>query len=131
MYIPKVARPARNRRRAREDKDKGVGVLECTVISADRLRAADRGGTSDPYVVLSCGAKTERTHTKHKTLSPVWDEAFALEVQPGVAALELNVYDEDKIGADSFLGSVCVRLDDLEEDTDVVCVYVVCMRSNV
>ena len=40
----------------------------------------------------------------------------ALEVQPGVAALELNVYDEDKIGQDSFLGSVCVRLDDLDED---------------
>jgi hypothetical protein len=79
-----------------------------------------RGGSSDPYVILSCGAKRERTKTKKKTLQPHWDEAFAFEVQPGLGGIELTVYDEDNIGSDSFLGSLVVRLDDLPENSDVV-----------
>lgn len=40
--VSKLSRPARNERKAWENKERGMGWIEVTVISADRLRAADR-----------------------------------------------------------------------------------------
>ena len=66
--INALKRPVRNERKVLQNKDKGMGWLEVTVISAERITAADRGGTSDPYLELICGTKIERTKTKKKTL---------------------------------------------------------------
>ena len=118
--VESLKRPVRNERKALQNKDKGMGWLEVTLISADRIKAADRSGKSDPYVDLSCGGKSERSKTKKQTLKPYWDEAFAFEVAPGVGGLELNLFDEDKIGSHAFLGCVIIRLDDLPENEDVV-----------
>ena len=38
----------------------------------------------------------------------------------GVGGLELNCWDEDTIGSDTFLGSIIICLDDLPENEDVV-----------
>ena len=118
--VSSLARPPRNERKALLNKDKGVGWLEVTVISADRITAADRGGTSDPFLELVCGSKKEQTKTKLKTLKPFWNEAFAFEVPPGESGFEMNLYDENKLASNTFLGSIIIKLDDLPENEDVV-----------
>ena len=46
-------------------------------------RAADRGGTSDPYVKLSLAGQQHKSKTIKKTLDPVWNEHFALPSDDG------------------------------------------------
>ena len=47
-----------------------------TVKRAWNLPAADAGGTSDPYAVVSVDEKSHKTAVKPHTLEPVWDQAF-------------------------------------------------------
>ena len=42
------------------------------VVTARDLRAADRGGKSDPYCTLKMGREKKTTKVKKKTLAPVW-----------------------------------------------------------
>ena len=61
--------------------------LEITVVRAKDLLAADRGGTSDPYVRLYVGTavkEAQKTMVKKKTLSPEWNEMFHFEAAAGV-----------------------------------------------
>ena len=51
------------------------------MLRAHGLAAADRGHTSDPYVVVQCtsGARG-KTSVKTATLEPEWDETFAMSI---------------------------------------------------
>ena len=66
-----------------------LGTVVVRVLRAHGLAAADRGHTSDPYVVVQCtsGAKG-KTSVKKATLDPVWDEM-----------LEMSIYDKDIVDA--------------------------------
>ena len=44
------------------------------VHKAEKLKAADRGGTSDPYVVVTIGKQSFTTGVVMKTLDPAWDQ---------------------------------------------------------
>ncbi len=61
--------------------------LQVTVISAKGLRAADRGGTSDPFCVAKCGLDAFNTSVVQKTLEPKWTESYTFNRDP-VAALK-------------------------------------------
>lgn len=99
--------------------DKQHSQLQVTVICAKGLKAMDSGGTSDPYVKLHLlpGASKSnklRTHTKYKTLYPQFDETL---VYHGITdddiskkSLRLQIFDEDKLGRNSFIGETCVTL---------------------
>lgn len=50
--------------------------LRCRVIQALDVPAMDDTGTSDPYVVLTCGPTKKRTKVQMKTLTPKWHEDF-------------------------------------------------------
>jgi hypothetical protein len=50
--------------------------LRCRVIQALDVPAMDDTGTSDPYVVLTCGPTKKRTKVQMKTLAPKWHEDF-------------------------------------------------------
>jgi len=88
------------------------------IIRAQKLRAMDSNGLSDPYVKLHLlpGASKStklRTKTMPKTLDPVWDETL---VYHGISdedilkkSLRLTVLDEDRFGYD-FLGETRVQL---------------------
>ena len=39
-------------------------------------QAGDSNGLSDPYVILSCGKHTHKSHIKYKTLDPVYNQTF-------------------------------------------------------
>ena len=69
-----------------------VGVeIDCTVVAGRGLVAKDRSllgkKSSDPYVVISCGKRMlGTTKVVDKSLSPVWDQAFKLNLNAKAAA---------------------------------------------
>ena len=49
------------------------GILVARLLSASNLMAADRSGTSDPYVIFVInGVKVYQSEVIKKTLNPVW-----------------------------------------------------------
>ena len=69
-----------------------VGVeIDCTVVAGRGLVAKDRSllgkKSSDPFVVISCGKRRlGTTKVVDKSLNPVWDQAFKLNLNAKAAA---------------------------------------------
>ena len=65
-----------------------VKVLQLKICNAVNLAKKDIFGASDPYVVISVktGAddlrNVRKTTVKKKTLNPVWNEEFEINVNP-------------------------------------------------
>jgi phosphatidylserine decarboxylase len=92
----------------------GAGlVLRARVIKAKDLAAKDRGGTSDPYLVLTLGDAKEATPVVNKNLNPEWNQTFDLPIV-GVQSmlLEVVLWDKDRFGKD-YLGEFDIALEDL------------------
>ena len=96
------------------------------VISARKLIAADRGGTSDPFarVKLVDGDGKElgqyKTKVIKKTLNPAWNESIVFgDNLDGVIArecrVEVTLMDYDLVGSNDPLGRVVVPLAGLAE----------------
>ncbi|KAL2159685.1 hypothetical protein VTH06DRAFT_2254 [Thermothelomyces fergusii] len=96
-------------------KDNGL-VLNVAILRAKDLAAKDRGGTSDPYLVLTLGDAKHITHTESKTLNPEWNEQCELPVS-GVQSLLLDVcaWDKDRFGKD-YLGEFDLALEEIFSD---------------
>lgn len=92
------------------------GVLSLTIIRCTDLIAADLNSSSDPYVVIALcetgqTTRTRRTKTIMKTLNPEYGKGFDFVLSnPGTAKIVLNVYDEDLLGSDDYLGSTTIRV---------------------
>ena len=93
------------------------GMLHITLHDATGLKAADKNGLSDPYVAITpptgkkCKSKVQR-----RTLSPAWEEAFALRGDfDGLCrgALHLAVFDHDDMSFNDKLGDADVDLNAL------------------
>eukprot|EP00179_Madagascaria_erythrocladioides_P017261 CAMPEP_0198332326 /NCGR_PEP_ID=MMETSP1450-20131203/18201_1 /TAXON_ID=753684 ORGANISM="Madagascaria erythrocladiodes, Strain CCMP3234" /NCGR_SAMPLE_ID=MMETSP1450 /ASSEMBLY_ACC=CAM_ASM_001115 /LENGTH=409 /DNA_ID=CAMNT_0044036771 /DNA_START=27 /DNA_END=1252 /DNA_ORIENTATION=+ len=83
------------------------------IVEARQLASADRNGLSDPYVKVSLppsksGSKVTKvfkTHTVNKSLSPVWNEYFVLDIEASrLSEVIFDVYDHDQFTSDDFLG---------------------------
>ncbi|MES1908715.1 MAG: hypothetical protein MHM6MM_001593 [Cercozoa sp. M6MM] len=91
-----------------------TSLLTVTVIRASDLIAADRNGTSDPYLTLVCGNERRKTTTKKKTLSPEWNEQFEFHLNdPSLAQLRLLMRDKDRFGKDELIGEASIALQDV------------------
>ncbi|OIW28851.1 hypothetical protein CONLIGDRAFT_681796 [Coniochaeta ligniaria NRRL 30616] len=92
--------------------DKGL-VLNVNILRARNLAAKDRGGTSDPYLVLTLGEAKHITHAVSKDLNPEWNEQAHLPVA-GVESLLLDVccWDKDRFGKD-YLGEFDLALEEI------------------
>ncbi len=59
-----------------------------------------------------------RTNKIKRTLNPKWNEEFFFKVNPSKDKhLQLNVFDENRITRDDFLGKVELALDIVPEET--------------
>ena len=86
--------------------DAPAGTVTVRVLRATSLIAGDKGGVSDPYVVVqSASGKKEKTSVKRGTVNPVWDETLELSVFDVAAPLSFEVWDHDKIGMNDSLGT--------------------------
>lgn len=91
-------------------------LLRLKIIAGHNLAKKDIFGASDPYVRVDLlpGDKdtvldTYITKTKKRTLNPIWDEQFLLQVSPS-QVLKIEVFDENRLTRDDFLGLVEVPL---------------------
>jgi hypothetical protein len=109
-----------------------VSRLRVWVMGGSDLPAADSNGLSDPFVEVAKVPgfdldKTWRTPVIPKTVNPTWTADNLLELSATLAfydaddkkkkkgeftALELEVYDKDKIGRNK-LGTVSITLDEM------------------
>ncbi|PNY28037.1 Uncharacterized protein TCAP_02038 [Tolypocladium capitatum] len=93
-----------------------MGKLRVDVLDATDLPSADRNGKSDPYCKFELnGQEVYKTKIQKKTLSPVWNEFFEVNVPSRTAAnFIVNVYDYDFADKPDFLGSATIHLERLD-----------------
>ena len=89
--------------------------LSITVVRAKNLIAADRGGTSDPYISVHVGSKPSsgrKTMVKNKTLNPVWNQTFRFDIgeYERKEVLTIECFDKDSFGKDDSLGKFHIEL---------------------
>ena len=84
--------------------------LDIEIIAGKNLVAKDRSlfgkKSSDPFVVISCGSRTlGTTRVIDKSLDPVWNETFKLNIDGKSAAnmeqteILLSIFDKDKLSS--------------------------------
>ena len=91
--------------------------VKLTVKAGYNLLAADRGGTSDPYVIWQMKDESKTTKTIRKTINPVWEETFEVdgEVREFLAKpIRFEVFDDDKLSKDDSIGTALVTTETLE-----------------
>ncbi|KAL1998461.1 hypothetical protein VTN02DRAFT_6128 [Thermoascus thermophilus] len=93
-------------------------ILRTSVLKGRNLAAKDRGGSSDPYLVVTLGDARESTPSISKTLNPEWNVTFDLPVV-GVPLLECTCWDHDRFGRD-YLGEFDIPLEDIFTEGEVV-----------
>lgn len=100
-------------------------ILRLKVISADNLAKKDIFGASDPYVRIDLVSNNNDevidsvlTKTKKRTLNPRWEEEFLFRVKPADHKLVMEVFDENRLTRDDFLGRVELPLSSLPREQD-------------
>ncbi|XP_058485476.1 E3 ubiquitin-protein ligase NEDD4-like isoform X2 [Solea solea] len=94
-------------------------ILKVKVVGGIGLAKKDILGASDPYTRLSLydpvnGEITSlQTKTIKKTLDPKWNEEFFFRVNPSKHRLLFEVFDENRLTRDDFLGQVDVPLNQI------------------
>uniref|UniRef100_A0A5K3FMB3 C2 domain-containing protein n=1 Tax=Mesocestoides corti TaxID=53468 RepID=A0A5K3FMB3_MESCO len=98
-------------------------ILKVLVIRGASLMKKDIFGTSDPYCRISlyrdvrqsnCIGSYVRTRTIKRTLNPLWNEEFYFRVNPDSNRLVFELFDENRITRDDFLGLVSIYLPQLD-----------------
>ncbi|KAL8822162.1 MAG: hypothetical protein Q9191_007097, partial [Dirinaria sp. TL-2023a] len=91
-------------------------VLRTNVLRARNLAAKDKGGTSDPFLVVTLGEAGQSTPTISKNLNPEWNVSFDLPII-GLQSLLLEAicWDKDRFGKD-YLGEFALPLDEIFAD---------------
>ncbi|KAF5401006.1 hypothetical protein PHET_05463 [Paragonimus heterotremus] len=102
-------------------------LLRVRVIRALDLMKKDIFGASDPYCKIflfknnrstSCVCPSVQTKTVKRSLNPIWNEEIIYRVSPFENRLVFELYDENRLTRDDFLGLVTVSLPHLEIGTE-------------
>ncbi|PLW09166.1 hypothetical protein PCASD_23053 [Puccinia coronata f. sp. avenae] len=96
--------------------DSAIGVLQINVASAQGLKAVKiGGGTPDPYVTFSIGARLnlDRTKIKHSTQNPNWKSVHFLLIHSLNEILTMEVMDYNEVRKDTSLGIASIDLQTL------------------
>ncbi|GJQ80835.1 putative E3 ubiquitin-protein ligase [Trypoxylus dichotomus] len=108
-----------------DTSDEPTSNLRIKVVRGIGLAKKDIFGASDPYVRIDLNTingdetiDSVLTKTKKKTLNPAWDEEFIFRVKPAEHKLVLQVFDENRLTRDDFLGMVELTLINLPKEQD-------------
>ncbi|CAK8678232.1 unnamed protein product [Clavelina lepadiformis] len=106
-----------------QDGNVSYRLVRIQVLSGHSLAKKDIFGASDPYVTVSLykpkrsGAghiskiyASVNTKTKKKTLNPVWNEQFTFRVIPRENRILFEVFDENRLTRNDFLGQVDIPI---------------------
>ncbi|XP_017842160.1 E3 ubiquitin-protein ligase Nedd-4 isoform X2 [Drosophila busckii] len=108
------------------DNDSGESShLRIVVLGGKSLAKKDIFGASDPYVRIDLNTingdiniDSVLTKTKKKTLNPSWNEEFIFRVKPSEHKLVFQVFDENRLTRDDFLGMVELTLVNLPTEQE-------------
>ncbi|XP_058804141.1 E3 ubiquitin-protein ligase NEDD4 isoform X2 [Phymastichus coffea] len=107
------------------DREEATSRLRLRVQAGHNLARKDIFGASDPYVRIELNningnetVDSVLTKTKKKTLNPKWGEEFIFRVKPLEHKLVLQVFDENRLTRDDFLGMVELTLNSLPKEQD-------------
>ena len=91
-----------------------AGVLHCRLQRAVGLMAADKSGTSDPYITLTCGEQKLCSATVLKSLNPSYDDDFYfIGSLSELRVIMVRAFDYDALSRNDPLGEGSLRLDEL------------------
>ncbi|KAJ8029306.1 E3 ubiquitin-protein ligase NEDD4 [Holothuria leucospilota] len=99
-----------------EDAGPDTRVVRVNILEGVSLAKKDIFGASDPYVRIQLTKDSNvvlagvTTKTVKKSLNPKWYENFHFRVKPGEHTLLFEVFDENRLTRDDFLGMVEVPL---------------------
>mmetsp|Transcript_10365 Transcript_10365/g.18456 ORF Transcript_10365/g.18456 Transcript_10365/m.18456 type:complete len:585 (-) Transcript_10365:104-1858(-) len=101
-----------------DEKHREFGTLQVRMKEAKGLLAADftlvTKKSSDPYCLLRIDHGPQVfTRTVGATLEPCWDASAAFRLSRKDAVLRVEVWDEDKVGADDPLGFLELPLEEV------------------
>ncbi|XP_060079370.1 calpain-5-like [Ylistrum balloti] len=83
-----------------------VAATQITVVRAEALEAQDWDGAADPYCVIHCNKKSQRTKSIPNTVNPEWNERVTFYRQKPNKDIRIEVWNHNII-KDEFMG-VCV-----------------------
>jgi len=92
------------------------GTLTINLLQGRDLPVMDMDGSSDPYCIFkivrsdSKKQQKKRSSTKKKTLFPVWNEEFTFDNVTCADVLEIDIWDEDRLRLDDFMGNIMIPL---------------------
>ncbi|XP_008195852.1 E3 ubiquitin-protein ligase Nedd-4 isoform X3 [Tribolium castaneum] len=99
--------------------------IRLRIIRGKNLMKKDIFGASDPYVKIDLNTingdetiDSVLTKTKKRTLNPEWNEEFIFRVKPAEHKLILQVFDENRLTRDDFLGMVEITLINLPREQE-------------
>ena len=84
--------------------------LTVQVIEAKNLKQVGIGGSSNPFVILTCGTQKIETRKVNRSQTPKWDEAFTFNIHKGDIDLKAVVESEGMLKMSSFQGQVSIPL---------------------
>lgn len=95
-----------------QEMDVCDSILTLRILEGRNLKAMDSNGLSDPYVIVRVGKAEFITSIKFRTLNPVWNETFELELlAKDYVDVRLTVMDNDLVGADDLIGEATAECD--------------------
>ncbi|XP_058078239.1 probable ADP-ribosylation factor GTPase-activating protein AGD11 isoform X2 [Magnolia sinica] len=89
-----------------------VGLIKVNVVRGTNLAVRDMT-TSDPYVIITMGNQSLKTHVVKRSLNPVWNESLMLSIPEPVPRLKLQVYDKDTFSTDDHMGEAEIDIQPL------------------
>lgn len=92
----------------------GSGKLKIEVLNGRNLQNKDTFSKSDPYCMLELGTVAHKTKHLDGDLNPDWNETFTFDVDSGMDAIALSIWDKNSIKKDVFMGYSFVTFDDCQ-----------------
>ncbi|XP_047139464.1 E3 ubiquitin-protein ligase NEDD4 isoform X1 [Hydra vulgaris] len=100
-----------------------ISILRVKILKGTNLAKKDIFGLSDPYCVIKLFDRRRanlvtklQTNVQKKTLNPQWNCSFYLRVNTLNHKLLLELFDENRITRDDFLGEVEIPLNNLPNE---------------
>ncbi|CAF2997816.1 unnamed protein product [Rotaria sp. Silwood2] len=111
--------PSREKIFGADASERNTRLLRIKILRGVDLQRRDfLGGSNDPYVKILLQTRENRnqtvdiavTRTIPKTQNPLWNQDFTFRVDPTKHRFLFEVYDQNKITKDDFLGMFVVEL---------------------
>ncbi|XP_065060296.1 E3 ubiquitin-protein ligase NEDD4-like isoform X2 [Rhopilema esculentum] len=106
-------------------QDSNIALLKINVIAGLNLAKKDIFGLSDPYCIVKLYEENRddvidqsQTKIQKKTLNPQWNATMYYRVKKSSSRLLFEIYDENRLTRDDFLGEVDLPLTDIPTESE-------------